>query len=78
MNKKDELRHECALVGLMKIKLVKFNDIDANGSNEIDYGLFIGEVYDVVDRDTESGSFTVINDIGMQVNVFADEVEVQS
>lgn len=62
----------------MKIKLVKFNDIDANGSNEIDYGLFIGEVYDVVDRDTESGSFTVINAIGTQVDVFADEVEVQS
>lgn len=62
----------------MKIKLVKFNDIDANGSNETDYDLFIGKVYDVVDRDTESGSFTVINAIGMQVDVFADEVEVQS
>ena len=61
----------------MKIKLVKFKDIDMDGSNEIDYGLFIGEVYDVVYRDIESGSFSVINAIGMSVDVFADEVEVQ-
>lgn len=62
----------------MKIKLVKFKDIEMDGTTEIDYDLFIGKVYDVVDRDTESGSFTVINAIGMQVDVFADEVEVQS
>ena len=62
----------------MKIKLVKFKDIDMDGTTEIDYGLFIGEVYDVVDRDIESGSFSVINSIGMPVNVFSDEVEVQS
>lgn len=62
----------------MKIKLVKFNDIDFDGSNEIDYGLFIGKVYDVVDRDMECGSFSVINSLGMKVDVFADEVEFQS
>lgn len=62
----------------MKIKLVKFKDIDMDGSNEIDYGLFIGKVYDVVDRDIESGSFSVINAIGMSVDVFVDEIEVQS
>ena len=62
----------------MKIKLVRFKDIDMDGSDEIDYGLFIGKVYDVVDRDIESGSFSVINAIGMSVDVFVDEVEVQS
>lgn len=62
----------------MKIKLVKFKDIDMDGSNEIDYGLFIGEVYDVVDRDIESGSFRVINAAGMSVDVFVDEIEIQS
>lgn len=61
----------------MKIKLVRFNDIDGDGSNEIDYGLFIGEFYDVVNRDVALGSFTIINAIGMAVDVFEDEVEVQ-
>ena len=62
----------------MKVKLVKFKDIDMDGSNEIDYGLFIGKVYDVVYRDVELGSFSVINSLGVPVDVFADEVEVQS
>ena len=62
----------------MKIKLVKFKDIDMDGVTEIDYGLFIGKVYNVVDRDIESGSFSVINSFGMPVNVFVDEIEVQS
>lgn len=62
----------------MKIKLVKFKDIDMDGSDEIDYGLFIGEVYDVVDIDIESGSFSIINAIGESVDVFFEEVEVQS
>lgn len=62
----------------MKIKLVKFKDIDMDGTNEIDYGLFIGEVYDVVDIDIDFGSFIIINDVGMEVMVYRDEVEVQS
>lgn len=62
----------------MKIKLVKFKDIDMDGSDEIDYGLFIGEVYDVVDIDIDSGSFSIINAIGASVDVFFEEVEVQS
>lgn len=62
----------------MKIKLVKFKDIDMDGANEIDYGLFIGEVYDVVDIDIDFGSFIIINDVGMEVMVYRDEVEVQS
>ena len=64
----------------MKIKLVKFKDIDMNGSNEIDYDLLIGKVYDVVDRDTVMGMrvFTIINSIGKTVNVLEDEVEIQS
>ena len=62
----------------MKIKLVKFKDIDMDGATEIDYGLFIGKFYDVVDRDIESGSFSVINSLGMPVDVFFDEIEVQS
>ena len=64
----------------MKIKLVKFKDIDMNGSNEIDYDLLIGNVYDVVDRDTVMGMrvFTIINSIGKTVNVLEDEVEIQS
>ena len=64
----------------MKIKLVKFKDIDMNGSNEIDYDLLIGKVYDVVDRDTVMGMrvFTIINSIGKAVNVLEDEVEIQS
>lgn len=61
----------------MKIKLVKFEDIDMDGSDEIDYGLFIGEVYDVVDIDIENGSFSIINAIGESVDVFFEEVEVQ-
>lgn len=62
----------------MKIKLVKFKDIDMDGSDEIDYDLFIGEVYDVVGINIESGSFTIINAIGTSVDVFFDEVEVHS
>lgn len=64
----------------MKIKLVKFKDIDMNGSDEIDYDLLIGKVYDVVDRDTVMGMrvFTIINSIGKTVNVLEDEVEIQS
>lgn len=61
----------------MKIKLVKFKDINMDGSDEMDYGLFIGEVYDVVDVDIENGSFSIINAIGESVNVFFEEVEVQ-
>lgn len=62
----------------MKIKLVKFKDIGMDGANEIDYGLFIGEVYDVVDRDIDFGSFIIINEVGREVIVYRDEVEVQS
>lgn len=63
----------------MKIKLVRFNDIDVDGSNEIDYGLSIGRVYNVVDRYISMGiiTFTIINSIGKKINVFEDEVEVQ-
>ena len=61
----------------MKVKLVKFEDIDMDGSNEIDYGLFIGKVYDVVDRDIDFDSFIIINEVGRQVIVYSDEVEVQ-
>ncbi|AQN32407.1 hypothetical protein HOR63_gp17 [Escherichia phage vB_EcoS_CEB_EC3a] len=61
----------------MKIKLVKFKDIDMDGSDEIDYGLFIGKVYDVIDRDTELKSFDIINSVGKPATVFEDEVEVQ-
>ncbi|QXV76192.1 hypothetical protein bas01_0061 [Escherichia phage AugustePiccard] len=63
----------------MKIKLVKFKDIDMDGSNETDYGLFIGNVYDVVDRDIAMGirTFTVINSIREPINLFEDEVEIQ-
>ena len=39
----------------MKIKLVKFKDIDMDGLDEIDYGLLIGKIYDVVDRDIGFG-----------------------
>ena len=62
----------------MKIKLVKFKDIDMDGSDEIDYGLLIGKIYDVVDRDIGFGSFTIINGVGRKVIVYRDEVEVQS
>ena len=64
---------------MMKIKLVRFNAIDGDESNEIDYGLFIGEVYDVVNGDIAMGigTFTIINSIGETINVFEDEVEVQ-
>lgn len=62
----------------MKIKLVKFKDIEMDGTTEIDYGLFIGEVYDVVDRDIGFGSFTIINGVDRKVIVYRDEVEVQS
>lgn len=64
----------------MKIKLVKFKDIDMNGSNEIDYNLFIGKVYDVVGRDIVMGmrTFAIVNSIGKTINVLEDEVEIQS
>ena len=61
----------------MKIKLVKFEDIDMDGSVEVDYGLVIGQVYDVVGRDSALGSFIVLNAVGKPTNVFYDEVEVQ-
>ena len=62
----------------MKIKLVDFKDIDMDGSIEVDYGLVIGKVYDVVDRDIDFGSFIIINEVGREVIVYRDEVEVQS
>ena len=62
----------------MKIKLVNFKGIDMGGATEVDYGLSIGEVYDVVDRDIESGSFSIINSFGMPVKFFLDEKEAQS
>ena len=61
----------------MKIKLVRFNDIDVDGSTEVDYSLFIGKVYDVVGSDAALGSFIVLNSVGKPTNVFYDEVEVQ-
>lgn len=63
----------------MKIKLVKFNDIDADGANAIDYDLSIGRVYNVVDIGIAMGfrKFTIINSIGEKITVFEDEVEVQ-
>ena len=61
----------------MKIKLVKFKDIDMDGSTEIDYGLFIGNVYEVAGRCIELKSFDIINSAGKPVTVFEDEVEVQ-
>lgn len=62
----------------MKIKLVDFKCIDMDGAAEIDHGLSIGEVYDVVDIDIESGSFSVINSFGMPVKFFYDEKEAKS
>lgn len=61
----------------MKIKIVKFKDVDMDWSDEIDYGLSIGKVYDVVDRDIDFGSFIIINEVGREVVVYRDEVEVQ-
>lgn len=61
----------------MKIKLVKFKDIEMDGLDETYYGLFIGKVYDVVDRDIGFGSFIIINEVGREVIVYRDEVEVQ-
>lgn len=64
----------------MKIKLVDFEDIDMDGSTEVDYGLVIGKVYDVVDRGVAMGikSFDIINSVGKPVTVFEHEVEIQS
>ena len=61
----------------MKIKLVKFKDTEMDGSDETDYGLSIGKVYDVVDRDIGFGSFIIINEVGREVIVYHDEAEVQ-
>ena len=64
----------------MKIKLVDFEDIDMDGSIEVDYGLVIGKVYNVVDRGVAMGikSFDIINSSGKPVTVFEHEVEIQS
>lgn len=62
----------------MKVKLVYFDDIDMDGSIEVDYGLAIGQVYDVVDRDIETDSFIIINSVGKPIKVFEDEVEILS
>lgn len=61
----------------MKIKLVKFKDIDMDGATEIDYGLSIGNVYEVADRYIELKSFDIINSDGKPVKVFEDDEEVQ-
>lgn len=61
----------------MKIKLVKFKDIEMDGSDETDYDLSIDKVYDVVDRDIGFGSFIIINEVGREVIVYHDEVEIQ-
>lgn len=64
----------------MRVKLVDFEDIDMDGSIEVDYGLVIGKVYDVVDIDIAMGirKFTIINSVGKPINVFEHEVEIQS
>ena len=64
----------------MKVKLVDFEDIDMDGSIEVDYGLVIGKVYNVVDRGVAMGikSFDIINSAGKPITVFEHEVEIQS
>lgn len=58
----------------MKIKLVKFNDIQNNDAKISDYGLRINGEYDVIERDTENRSFRIVNDVGTELLFYEDGV----
>lgn len=60
----------------MKIKLVKFEDLDCDGSVCTDYGLSIGCEYKVTRPLSAQGELTVVNEIGGEITVYAGEYEV--
>ena len=60
----------------MKIKLVKFEDFDFDGSNCLDYGLTIGCAYKVTRSVSARGLVTIINEIGEEINIYTGEYEV--
>lgn len=58
----------------MKIKLVKFNDIQNNGATLSDYSLRINGEYDVIERNMETRSFRIVNDVGTELLFYEDGV----
>lgn len=60
----------------MKIKLVKFEDLDCDGTECTDYGLIIGCEYKVTGSLSARGVLTIINGVGEEVTIYAGEYEV--
>lgn len=64
----------------MKIKLVKFEDLDCNGSSCADYGLALGcehEVeYEVVKYLSSRGVAMIVNKVNEEIAVYKGEYEV--
>lgn len=60
----------------MKIKLVKFEDLDCNGSSCADYGLALGCEYEVVKYLSALGVAMIVNNANEEIAVYKGEYEV--
>lgn len=60
----------------MKVKLVKFEDLDCDGTVCTDYGLIIGCEYKVTRSLSARGAITIINGVGEEITIYTDEYEV--
>lgn len=60
----------------MKIKLIKFEDLDCDGTECTDYGLIIGCEYKVTRSLSARGVLTIINGVGDEITIYDGEYEV--
>lgn len=60
----------------MKVKLVKFVDLDCNGSKCTDYGLPIGHEYEVFGCNSSTGEMIILNDFNEEITIYDSEYEV--
>lgn len=60
----------------MKIKLVKFEDLDCNGSSCADYGLALGCEHEVVTYLSDLGVAIIVNNANEEIAVYKGEYEV--
>ena len=60
----------------MKIKLVKFEDLDCNGSSCADYGLALGCEYEVVKYLSSRCVAMIVNKVNEEIAVYKGEYEV--
>lgn len=60
----------------MKVKLVKFVDLDCDGTKCTDYGLVIGCEYEVVRKLSSVGEMLILNGDGEEITIYDGEYEV--